>query len=89
MTVAQGPRRLPGSGAVRRVLGIVIAARQRRVLFKIECVLRRTDPWLTSKFGMFSRLTSDEEMPWIEQVTSGRFRRRGDMTRIGPTSGKG
>jgi hypothetical protein len=41
-----------------------------RVLFKIECVLRRTDPRLASKFGMFSRLASDEEMPWI--ATSGK-----------------
>ena len=55
------------------------AARQRRVLSTIECMLRRTDPRLTAKFGMFSRLTSGEEMPRIEQVTPPSPRRRGNI----------
>jgi hypothetical protein len=65
---------------------MIIAARQRRVLTTIERMLRRTDPRLASKFGMFSRLTSGEPMPWIEQVTSSRPRRRGSMARLGQLS---
>jgi hypothetical protein len=65
---------------------MIIAARQRRVLSAIECMLRRTDPPLAAKFGMFSRLTSGEEMPRIEQVTSSRPRRRGSMARLGQLS---
>src|SRR5262249_9475847 len=49
----------------------------------IECMLRRTDPLLASKFGMLSRLTTGEK---IEQVTSSRPRRRGSMTRLGQLS---
>ncbi|HEV2259179.1 MAG TPA: hypothetical protein VGS06_39185, partial [Streptosporangiaceae bacterium] len=58
-------------------------ARQRRALSEIECMLRRTDPCLASKFGMFSRLAADEEMPSAERVISGRARRRSGMTRVG------
>jgi len=61
------------------------AARQRRVLSTIERMLRRTDPRLAAKFGMFSRLTSGEQMPRIEQVTSPSPRRRGNI-RIGQLS---
>ncbi|HEV2253776.1 MAG TPA: hypothetical protein VGS06_11330, partial [Streptosporangiaceae bacterium] len=43
----------------------------------------RTDPCLASKFGMFSRLAADEEMPSAERVISGRARRRSGMTRVG------
>ena len=86
MTVTQDSGAPPRSGVVRRVLAMIIAARQRRVLTTIECMLRRTDPRLASKFGMFSRLTTGEEMPWIEQVTSSRPRRRGSMTRLGQLS---
>ena len=86
MAVTRGTRRPPGSGAVRRALGMTVAARQRRVLSKIECMLGRTDPQLASKFGMFSRLASGGEMPWIEQVTAGMPRRPGNMTRIGQLS---
>ena len=55
------------------------AVRQRRVLARIECMLRRTDPPLAAKFGMFSRLTSGEQMPRTEQVTSLSPRRRGNI----------
>ena len=82
MTVTQGHRRLPSRGARRRVLGMIIAARRRRVLSRTEYVLRRTDPRLSSKFGMFSRLNSAEEMPWVERVPPGSFR-RAEMNRIG------
>src|SRR5215475_1700856 len=61
------------------------AVRQRRVLARIECMLRRTDPPLAAKFGMFSRLTSGEQMPRTEQVTSLSPRRRGNL-RIGQLS---
>ena len=72
IAVTRGTRRLPGSGAVRRVLGMTVAARQRRVLSRIECMLARTDPQLAAKFGMFSRLTSREQIPRIEQLTARR-----------------
>ena len=83
MTVTQDPTRPPDRGAARRVLVMIIAARHRRVLSEIECTLGRTDPRLASKFNVFSRLTSGEEMPWIEQVTPRRPRRPGNVTRIG------
>ena len=86
MTVTQDPEPPPGSDAVRRVLAMIIAARQRRVLTTIERMLRRTDPRLASKFGMFSRLTSGEAMPRIEQLTSSRPRRRDSMTQLAQLS---
>jgi len=58
------------------VIGLTFAARQRRALPEIECMLRRTDPCLAPAFGMFSRLAADEEMPSAERVMSGRARRR-------------
>jgi hypothetical protein len=64
---------------------VTIAARQQRVLIKIECMLRGTDPRLAAKFRMFSWLTSGEEMPRIEQLTSPPTRRRGNI-RIGQLS---
>lgn len=64
---------------------MTIAARQQRVLSEIECTLRGTDPRLAAKFGMFSWLTSGEEMPKVEQLTSPRPRRRGSI-RIGQVS---
>jgi hypothetical protein len=65
------------------VIGMTFVERQRRALSEIECMLRRTDPCLASKFGMFSRLAVDEGMPSAEQVISGRARRRSGMTRVG------
>jgi hypothetical protein len=62
---------------------MTFVARQRRALSEIECMLRRTDPYLTSKFGMFSRLADDEEMPSAERVISGSARQRNGMPRIG------
>ena len=62
---------------------MTFVARQRRALSEIECMLRRTDPCLVSKFGMFSRLADDEEMPSAERVISGRARRHSGMTRVG------
>jgi len=64
-------------------MGMTFVARQRRALSEIECMLRRTDPCLASKFGMFSRLAVDEEMPSAERVISGRALLRSGMTRIG------
>ncbi len=71
MIMTRDPGRLPGSGAVTRVPGVLIAASHRRLLSEIEGVLCRADPRLASKFGMFGQLASDEGMPWIEQMTSG------------------
>jgi hypothetical protein len=62
---------------------MTFVARQRRALSEIECMLRRTDPYLASKFGMFSRLADDEEMPSAERVMSGSACQRSGMTRIG------
>jgi hypothetical protein len=62
---------------------MTFVARQRWALSEIECMLRRTDPCLASKFGMFSRLADDEEMPSAERAISGSARQRSGMTRIG------
>ena len=83
MTVSRSTGRPPGSGAVRRAHR---RARQRRVLSKIEYMLGRTDPPLTSKFEMFSRLARGEEMPWIEQVTASTHRGTGNMAGMGGLS---
>jgi hypothetical protein len=83
MAVTRGTGRPPGSGAVRRVLAITVAARQRRVLWRIERMLARTDPRLAAKFGMFGRLTSGEQIPRIEQLTARRSRRHRAMSRFG------
>ena len=57
-------------------------ARQQRVLAKIERTLRRTDPRLAAKFGMFSQLAQDEQMPPAEQTTSRPAGCRSRMPRI-------
>jgi hypothetical protein len=41
---------------------------QQRTLVKIEGRLVDSDPELTSMFVIFSRLASDESMPWMEDV---------------------
>jgi hypothetical protein len=45
-----------------------LPASQRRILERIENALRGSDPRLAALFSIFTRLTSDEEMPRIEQV---------------------
>jgi hypothetical protein len=45
-----------------------LPASQRRILERIEHALRGSDPRLAALFSIFTRLTSDEEMPRIEQV---------------------
>jgi hypothetical protein len=45
-----------------------LPASQRRILERIEGTLRGSDPRLAALFSIFTRLTSDEEMPRIEQV---------------------
>jgi hypothetical protein len=45
-----------------------LPARQRRVLDRIECTLRGSDPRLAALYAIFARLTRDEEMPRIEQL---------------------
>jgi hypothetical protein len=62
---------------------MTVAARQRRVLWRIERMLARTDPRLAAKFGMFGRLTSGEQIPRIEQLTARRSRRHFGMSRFG------
>jgi hypothetical protein len=42
---------------------------QQRILERIEGELARSDPWLTSLFLIFTRLTRAEAMPWFEQLT--------------------
>lgn len=59
------------------------AARQQRILANIERTLRRTDPRLASKFGMFSQLVQDEQMPPAKQTTSRPAGWRSRMPRIG------
>jgi len=48
-----------------------LPARQRRVLERIECTLRGSDPKLAALYAIFARLTRDEEMPRIEQLLHG------------------
>ena len=45
-----------------------LPVRQRRILERIECALRGSDPRLANLFSIFTRLTVDEDMPRIEQV---------------------
>jgi len=45
-----------------------LPTRQRKILERIEHALRGSDPRLAALFSIFTRLTSDEEMPRIEQV---------------------
>jgi hypothetical protein len=45
-----------------------LPASQRKILERIEHALRGSDPRLAALFSIFTRLTSDEEMPRIEQV---------------------
>jgi hypothetical protein len=48
-----------------------LPVRQRRVLERIECTLRGTDPKLAALYAIFARLNRDEEMPRIEQLRHG------------------
>jgi len=48
-----------------------LPVRQRRVLERIECTLRGTDPKLTALYAVFARLNRDEEMPRREQLRHG------------------
>jgi hypothetical protein len=48
-----------------------LPARQRRVLVRIECTLRGSDPKLAALYAIFARLNRDEEMPRIEQLLHG------------------
>jgi hypothetical protein len=57
-----------------------LPVRQRRVLDRIECTLRGSDPRLAALYAIFSRLTRDEEMPRIEQV---RYGVRRAMSKVG------
>jgi hypothetical protein len=45
-----------------------LPATQQRILVKIEGGLRESDPALSSRFVMFTRLTRGEAMPGIEQI---------------------
>jgi hypothetical protein len=45
-----------------------LPARQRRMLERIECALRGSDPKLAALYAIFARLNRDEEMPRIEQL---------------------
>lgn len=45
-----------------------LPVKQRRILDRIECALRGSDPRLSALFSIFTRLNRDEDMPRIEQV---------------------
>jgi hypothetical protein len=45
-----------------------LPVRQRRILDKIEYALRESDPGLTSRFHIFSRLVAGEDMPRVEEL---------------------
>jgi hypothetical protein len=47
-----------------------LPARQQRVLDRIESPLHACDPYLRSMFAIFTKLTSDEEMPRLEELKS-------------------
>jgi hypothetical protein len=61
---------------------MTVAARQRRVLWRIERMLVRTGPRLAAQFGMFGRLTSGEQIPRIEQLTVRSSRRHRAISRF-------
>ena len=46
-----------------------LPTRQQRVLDQIEKTFQARDPWLTSLFATFARLTSHEAMPTWETIT--------------------
>lgn len=52
-----------------------LPAAQRRKLHGIERQLRRSDRRLTALFGTFTRLTQDEDVPGLEQLTRTPVRR--------------
>jgi hypothetical protein len=49
---------------------ILTARRQQRMLAEIRRALRRSDPRLVARFGTFTRLAQDEEMPRAERIRS-------------------
>ena len=49
---------------------ILTTRRQQRILAEIRYALRRSDPRLVARFGTFTRLTQDEEMPRAERIRS-------------------
>ena len=49
---------------------ILTTRRQQRILAEIRYALRRSDPRLVARFGAFTRLTQDEEMPRAERIRS-------------------
>jgi hypothetical protein len=61
-----------------------LPARQRRRLERIENALRGSDPRLAALYAIFARLTTDEEMPRIEQLRHGL---RAAFTRLRSTPG--
>jgi hypothetical protein len=48
-----------------------LPVRQRRMLDRIECSLRGSDPTLTGLYAIFARLTAGEEIPRAEQLRHG------------------
>ena len=49
---------------------ILTTRRQQRILAEIRHALRHSDPRLVARFGTFTRLTQDEEMPRAERIRS-------------------
>ena len=45
-----------------------LPVRQRRVLGRIECALRGSDPRLAALYSIFARLNRDEDIPRAEQM---------------------
>ena len=45
-----------------------LPVRQRRVLGRIECALRGSDPRLAALYSIFARLNRDEDIPRAEQL---------------------
>jgi hypothetical protein len=45
-----------------------LPVKQRKILDRIECALRGSDPRLAALYSIFTRLNLDEDMPRIEQV---------------------
>ena len=58
-----------------------LPASQQRTLYRIDRMLRDSDPRLVALFAIFTRLTWDEEMPRIEQIRTRLTRIRGRFAR--------
>lgn len=54
---------------------MILSRRQQRILKRTDRALRRSDPALAAKLSIFARLNAQDEMPALEQSSTGPDRR--------------